>query len=109
MSSQKFNDANPVIQRCKIHNGKASGVLVSENGQGTVEDCDIFSNAYSGVEIRKGGNPIIRQCKINQNKENAVYIHDKGAGTIENCDLTGNVRSAFNIDNPVLSLSENKN
>ena len=63
-----------------------------------MEDCDIFANTLSGVQIREEGNPIIQKCRINRNEYQAIYSHDNGRGTVENCDLTGNKRGAFDID-----------
>jgi parallel beta-helix repeat protein len=90
--------AKPRISRCKIHDGKAGGILAWQKGQGIVEDCDIFANTYCGVNISKQGNPIIQKCRINRNEYQAIRSHDNGRGTVENCDLTGNKRGAFDID-----------
>ncbi len=38
---------DPVLRRNRIHDGKQSGVLVYEQGRGTLEDNDIFGNALS--------------------------------------------------------------
>jgi hypothetical protein len=48
--------ANPITQQCTIHDSKAAGVYVYENGQGVIEDCAIFGNTMAGVAIREGGN-----------------------------------------------------
>jgi len=56
--------ANPHLLDNVIHEGKKSGVYVYENGQGILEGNEIFCNAFSGVEIKKGGNPILRHNKI---------------------------------------------
>lgn len=91
------SSANPVIQQCIIHDGKQSGIYVYENGQGIIEDCDIFGNAYAGAEIREGGNPYIMRCRINRNGYEAVRAYDRGSGVIEDCDLTGNKHGAWNV------------
>ncbi|MEN8221558.1 MAG: right-handed parallel beta-helix repeat-containing protein [Pseudomonadota bacterium] len=89
--------SNPVVQHCKIQDGKGSGVLVNKNGTGQIENCDIFGNALNGIEIKEGGNPVVQKCTIKQNAYRAVYVHDNGAGTIENCDLRDNAKGAWNI------------
>jgi hypothetical protein len=58
------SETNPSLIRCKIHNGKHSGILVSEKGKGIVEDCDIFENEFAGVMISQEGNPSIKKCNI---------------------------------------------
>jgi len=88
---------NPMIRQCKIHDGKGNGIHVTRNGRGIVEDCDIFSNAHSGVYIETGGNPTFRRCKIYQH-DWGVWVKSTGAGTFENCDLTGNQRGAWSIE-----------
>ena len=85
------------MRKCTIHDGKQGGVLVYENGQGTIEDCDIACNALAGVEIKTGGNSQIQGCRIHRNKYEAIWIYEKGQGTIKNCDLTGNTRGAWDI------------
>ena len=42
---------SPILRRCLIHDGKQSGLVASEGGWGTVEDCDIYANTMMGVEI----------------------------------------------------------
>ncbi len=80
------SEANPTIQRCKIHSGKQQGIIVYENGQGTLEDCDIFGNTYAGVAI-EGSNLIVRSCRIHDGKETGVYICEKSQSLLENCDI----------------------
>jgi parallel beta-helix repeat protein len=60
--------------------GKAGGVLVHDNGRGTLEDNDISGNA-AGVGIKTGGEPTPRGNKINRNKKNAgVSVFAGGGG-----------------------------
>ncbi len=59
--------ADPVIRSCRIHGGVPSGVLVYENGQGTLIDCDIYANEVAGVVTCEGANPVLRHCQINDN------------------------------------------
>ena len=69
----------------------------SENGQGTLEDNDIFANALTGVEIRKGGNPTLRRNRITKNGYVAIWVDDGGAGTFEDNDLRENPSGAWQI------------
>jgi parallel beta-helix repeat protein len=97
--------AHPIIRRCKIHDGKQSGIYVFGNGQGTVEQCDIFGNAHSGVAISTGGNPVIRGCKIHNGKQSGIYVYGNGQGTVEECDLFGNAYAGVTIatgGNPII-------
>ncbi len=84
--------ANPIIQRCRIHDGKARGILIWDHGGGTIQDCDIDRNSLTGIEIKQGGHPIIRHCKIHDGQAGGIFIWDKGGGIIENCDIYRNAR-----------------
>ena len=67
--------SNPTIRDCTIHDSKASyGVLVQEQGRGTVEDCEIFGNKFFGVKIEQGSDPTIRNCKIHENEQAGVMV-----------------------------------
>ncbi len=77
--------AIPLSGICQIHDGKQScGVLVNKNGTGQIENCDIFGNAYSGIQIREGGNPVVRHCQIHDSKQGGVLVYKNGIGQIEN-------------------------
>jgi hypothetical protein len=40
------------LLRNRIHDWKDAGGYVDDNGQATLEDNDIFGNAFSGVEVK---------------------------------------------------------
>ena len=83
------SSANPMIKNCRIHDGKDAGVVVYENGEGTIEDCDIFANKL-GVGISEGGNPLVKKCQIHDGKDAGVVVYENGEGTIEDCDIFAN-------------------
>ena len=45
---------SPHIRKCRIHDGAQTGLLAYRKAGGLVEDCDIWGNGYSGVEISHG-------------------------------------------------------
>ena len=74
-------------------------VYISENGYGTIEDCNIFANKQAGVHIIQGGNPMVRKCKIHGSREGAgVCVMENGQGTIESCDIFGNNRGPIYVE-----------
>ena len=91
------SSANPMIKNCRIHDGKDAGVVVYENGEGTIEDCDIFANKL-GVGISEGGNPLVKKCQIHDGKESGVYVYENGEGTIEDCDVFANYYSGVEVE-----------
>jgi parallel beta-helix repeat protein len=97
--------ANPIIQGCQIHDSKEDGILIYKQAQGRVENCNIFSNSLSGVEIREGANPLIQGCKIHNGKEGGVLIDQNGQGSVKDCDIYSNALPGVEIRegaNPVI-------
>jgi parallel beta-helix repeat protein len=89
--------ADPRLRRNRIHDGKSVGVMVHANGQGTLEDNDIFANARTGVQISKGGNPTLRRNRISESGNQAIWVCEDGGGVFEDNDLRGNSKGAWNI------------
>jgi parallel beta-helix repeat protein len=99
------NGADPRLRRNTIHDGKAAGVFVYDEGLGTLEDNDITANANAGVEIRTGGNPTLRRNTIHDGKAGGVLVSDEGLGTLEDNDITANANAGVAITtggNPTL-------
>jgi F-box protein 11 len=83
--------ADPILRRCRIHDGATGGVFVWDGGRGTVEDCDVHGHVFAGVEIKSGANPTLRRCVIrDQPKHNGVMVWDRGKGLFEDCEITAN-------------------
>jgi parallel beta-helix repeat protein len=97
--------ADPRLLRNRIHNGERGGVYVYDNGQGTLEDNEIFGNARVGVRIRTGGNPTLRRNRIHDGEQGGVYVYDNGQGTLEDNEIFGNALAGVEITtgaNPTL-------
>ena len=82
-------DSAPVFHDCEIRDESDRGVLLSDQGQGTIEQCVISGNALAGMVIETGGNPTVRDCQIRDNKEAGVYVYEQGQGTFTGNTLTG--------------------
>ena len=80
--------ADPRLRRNRIHDSKQSGVFVYENGQGVLEDNDIFG-ALTGVVIGGGGNPMVRRNRIHDGGI-GVFAHNNGQGVLEDNEIFGN-------------------
>jgi len=91
--------ADPRLRRNQIHGSNQSGVLVYDNGLGTLEDNEIYSNGLSGVEVKTGGNPTLHGNRIYENQESGVYIYDGGQGRLEDNDIFRNARAGMRIGN----------
>ncbi|CCG09408.1 Serine/threonine protein kinase [Pararhodospirillum photometricum DSM 122] len=92
------NNAAPWVRRNRIHDGKAGGIFVYEQGRGTFEDNEVTGNASAGIEVIEGADPVVRRNQISQNAYEGIWVYNKGAGTYENNDLRNNVRGAWDID-----------
>uniref|UniRef100_UPI004056727D right-handed parallel beta-helix repeat-containing protein n=1 Tax=Candidatus Electrothrix sp. TaxID=2170559 RepID=UPI004056727D len=107
-----YNFADPSLRRCRIHDGKESGISFSyRNGRGILEDNDIFANALAGVDIASGGHPTLRHNRITKNGDVGVKVQyqesnvgGRGGGIFEDNDLRGNAKGAWNID-PACEIS----
>ncbi|MCI5125164.1 MAG: TIR domain-containing protein, partial [Candidatus Electrothrix sp. AR5] len=44
---QIHNDADPILRRCRIHDGPAAGVFICNNGKGLIEHNEIFANTQA--------------------------------------------------------------
>jgi F-box protein 11 len=82
--------ADPLLRRNQIHDGQQTGVLVYDDGQGTLEDNEITGNRYAGVEIKTGGDPTLRRNQIHDGQQTGVLVHSDGRGTLEDNEITGN-------------------
>ena len=92
--------ANPLIKRCRIHDGADSGVYFFDNARGQIEDCDIYRNANVSVAITNGANPLIKNCRIFEGNNGGIVVWQNGAaGEIENCEIFGHRLANVGISN----------
>jgi F-box protein 11 len=84
------NGASPRLRRNRIHHSRESGVFITNDGLGTLEDNDITANGLCAVEILAGGNPTLRRNQLHDNKQSGVHVRDNGLGTLEDNDITAN-------------------
>jgi nitrous oxidase accessory protein NosD len=82
--------AEAVVRRCHLHDGKAGGVLFADGGAGFLEACHLYQNKLSQVVIGKDCSPVLSGCKISHALMAGIYISEGGEGLIEDCDIWGN-------------------
>ena len=100
--------ADPIIRNNLIHRCRQSGVVVFDNGRGTLEENDIADNAVCGVVIRAGGNPVVRGNQIHDNRQGGVEAERGALGRIEENHIFKNQREGVVIKdqgNPVVRLN----
>lgn len=89
--------SNPKITRNKIWGGQNGGVLVYNNGNGVLEDNEIFDNAMAGVWIKTDSNPMLRRNKIYDGRDGGVCIFNRGKGMLEDNDIYRNAQAGVLI------------
>jgi F-box protein 11 len=80
-------------------------VYIYANGQGTLEDNDIFANENVGVGITTGSNPTLRKNKIHNCSQSGVQVYANGKGILEENDIFENAYAGVRISksgNPIL-------
>jgi parallel beta-helix repeat protein len=105
-------DVQAVVRHCKIHDGNKGGIFIYDQATAQIEDCEIFGNGLSGIEVKTGGNAIIRRCKIYNEKQNGIFVWENGMGQIEDCEIFGNAYSGIKIKtggNPTIRRCTIKN
>ena len=90
------NNTEPQIRYCHIHEGAEYGILVSQQGRGLVEDCDIFGHEI-GIQIIQGGNPTLRRSQIHSMQKDGIFVANNSEGRLENCDIFSNIRTGVMI------------
>ena len=88
---------DPHIRRNRVHDGKASGIVVYASGRGTIEDNDIFANILSGIEVKQQGDPMIRKNKVHDGKSAGIIVYEGGRGTIEDNDIFANTAAGIEV------------
>lgn len=83
----------PVLRACKIHHGQRAGILIRDQALAVIEDCDVYANTMSGVEISQGAHPTLRRCSIRDGKAAGVLVHGDGRGILEDCEIRDNALS----------------
>ena len=97
--------ANPTLNRVRVQ-GCEVGVLVTEQGRGRLENCDIVDNQYQGVMIVAGA-PTLLRCRVQRNLD-GVWVERGGGGSVEECDLSGNRRGAWYVKSGVVRHRGNR-
>ncbi len=87
-----------LLNHCQIHDSHAGGIYVYNNGKGRIEHCDIFGNAYPGIQIKEGGDPQITDCQIHDGKSSGVVVSHQGKGQISHCTIFGNTYAGIEIN-----------
>ncbi|XP_077549393.1 uncharacterized protein LOC144162643 [Haemaphysalis longicornis] len=89
-----FLCTEPVLRRNLIH----SDEVVGDNGRGHLEQNEIFSSLYSGVEIGTGSNPTLYCNQIWGGHVYGVFVHNAGLGDLEQNEVLGNALAGVRVE-----------
>jgi len=79
---------DPSISKTEINGLGSTGMVISENAKGKIENCDIHGSS-DNVFIHHS-NPTIRKCKIHDGKVSGIRISESKGSLIESCDIWSN-------------------
>lgn len=75
--------SDPIVHNNQIHQNKLVGVVITEDGRGTIKENVIYNNGTVGVEVRQLADPVIRNNKVYDNETHGILVYQEGHGTIE--------------------------
>ncbi|KAH9362876.1 hypothetical protein HPB48_015161 [Haemaphysalis longicornis] len=90
--------AEPVLHRNRIHSNELVGVYFLDNGRGHLEQNELFSNLYPGVEIGTGSNPTLYYNTIWGGHVYGVFAHNEGRGVLEQNEVFGNALAGVTVE-----------
>jgi parallel beta-helix repeat protein len=89
--------ADPRIRRNRIHDGADGGINVYNQGQGLIENNEIFGNATPGIGISTRSSPIVRHNRIHDGKDVGIYVLNEGQGLIEDNEIFENATAGIAV------------
>jgi|GEM_PF-6485570 len=89
--------SNPTVRGNQIYNNEASGIAISNGGQGIFEDNVIYGHGIAGASIEDGGNPLFRNNQFYDNAISAIMISEGGRGFFEGNSIYENPLSGIAV------------
>lgn len=81
------------LRRCRVHEGKSSGIEVYGEGAATVEDCEVFGNGC-GIQVRKRAKCNTKNCCVRNNSGSGIYTSELSETAVDDCVLTDGISSS---------------
>ncbi|XP_022794432.1 F-box only protein 11-like [Stylophora pistillata] len=89
--------ARPMLSKCFISDSENVGIFITDDAQGTYEDCEITNIKLAGVWVRNHASPIMRRNKVHHGRDVGFFIFDYGLGYYEGNDVYNNRIAGFEI------------
>jgi parallel beta-helix repeat protein len=90
--------SDPRIRRCRVHDGRQSGILITGTSQGTYEDNEYFGNAFHGMSVLSSAYPTVRRNRFYNNKRSGLSLSSDAAGTFEDNEMFENNQAGVRVD-----------
>lgn len=91
------NGADARIRRNTIHDGRQAGILVYDQGQGIIEENEIYGNQISAIQVRADGKLTVRRNRLHDGKGSAIYCYERGQAVIEENEISGHGNTSIVI------------
>ena len=93
-----------ILSHCKIHD-HTEGIVIMEQGQGAIEDCDIFGSIRSGISVKDSGSTAtLRRCQIHDGQSMGIMLADEGKAEVEECTIYRNTGPGIKIQNSTATI-----
>jgi F-box protein 11 len=76
----------PDVRRCRLHGGRAGGILVSEQASGTFEDCEVEGFGQYGIGIKTSAVPSFTGCRVGGCPV-GIFADENGRGSFKDCEV----------------------
>lgn len=76
------------VLESRIHSGQGLGVVISDS-KGTIQDCDIFNNVHSQLQIEEGANVEVNNCRIYDGNTHGIRVSSSAKALIQDVSIYG--------------------
>ncbi len=84
---------DPFFKNCTVSRNQEVGVKITQEAQGAFEDCRIFDNGASNVNIFNAADPLFVNCELFDSRGNGVWVRDGGLGRFQSCNIYANAQA----------------
>ena len=85
--------ADPVVRRCRIHDGDANGIWMLNHAKATIEDCEFWGTNWAALRVEDGASAALQRSRIHDVKNGGVVLLNYARATINDCDIFDNAMS----------------
>jgi F-box protein 11 len=89
--------SDPLVLRNKIHSGDDAGVLIHQDGKGTLLWNNVFNNRTYGVAVLTGGAPTLRRNWLHGKRQGGLLVDEGGEGEVYDNDIEGNTKAGVTL------------